>query len=264
MLAAGAALGVLLEASAGQLVDLPVLGVFLLGSLVLVVVAGAIARRRASRHDDGDAREATWRDVTSRPWVDALVLLWFGVGLGVLVLDGPSALGAAGLLAVIAAMVGVPDAVRRRRERSSALGAAPGSVVVAVAPVDLAVLRLRQWAQMSGRTPPALGKRALLVADAEGLVLRSAGRDPRRSGRGGAGVSTASRWPWREVGVTAASRRDHRGQAVVVLTLAPPPGSGDRRFEITLAVRSDDGSTIEEAEAAVAALDDRRPARSAR
>lgn len=258
---AGAALGVALEARTGRLADLPALGVFLLGSLTIVVVAGAVARSRGSRHG-GDAREATWRDVTSLPPVDALVLVWIGTALGVLVLDGPSVPGAVGLLVVIAAMVGVPDAVRRRRERSAALGAAPGSAVVAVAPVDLAVVRLERWAQASEQPPPALGRRALLVADAEGLVLRRAGRDPRRSGRG-ADVSTALRWPWHEVVLEAAPRPGHRGQAVVVLTLVPPPGASARRFEITLAVRSDDGSSIGAARAAVAELHGRRPARSA-
>lgn len=46
MLVAGAALGMLLEARAGQLAQLPALGVFLLGSLLIVVVAGAVARSR--------------------------------------------------------------------------------------------------------------------------------------------------------------------------------------------------------------------------
>lgn len=258
---AGAALEALLEARVGQLADLPVLGVFLLGVLTAVVVAGAVARSSASRHG-GDAGEATWRDVTSRPRVDALVLLWFGAALGVLVLDGLSVLGAVGLLVVIAMVVGVPDAVRRRRERSVALGAVPGSAVVAVEPVDLAVVRLKRWAQELDQPPPSLDRRALLVADAEGLVLRRAGRAPRRSSSE-ADVSTALRWPWHEVGLGVAPRRDHHGQAVVVLTLAPPSGAGGRRFEVTLAVRSDEGSTSEAAEAAVADLRSRRPARSA-
>lgn len=183
-------------------------------------------------------------------------------GLGVLVLDRPSVLGGVGLLVLIAMVVGVPDAVRRRRERSVALGAAPGSAVVAVEPVDLAVVRLKRWARELDQPPPSLGRRALLVTDAEGLVLRRAGRDPRRSSSG-VDVSTVLRWPWHEVELQAAPRHEHRGQAVVVLTLALPPGAGDRRFEVTLAVRSDDGSGIEEAEAAVAELDGRRPARSA-
>ena len=81
------------------------LGIFTLGLLVAVVVATVVARRSAWERDEDRAWPATWRDVLSRPRVDALVLVWIGTALGVLILDGPSVVGVAGLLVVIALML---------------------------------------------------------------------------------------------------------------------------------------------------------------
>lgn len=105
LLSAGAALGVLIEARTGPLAQLPALAVFLLGSLMIALVAAAVARRSAWGRDDDRAWPATWRDVVSRPRVDAPVLLWIGTALGVLILDGPSVVGTVGVLVVIALML---------------------------------------------------------------------------------------------------------------------------------------------------------------
>lgn len=115
LLAAGAGLGVLIEARTGPLAQLPALSVFLLGSLVVALVAAAVARRSAWDRDDDRAWPTTWRDVASRPWVEVPVLLWIGTALGVLILDGPTVVGMVGVLVVIALML--PGAAFRALRR---------------------------------------------------------------------------------------------------------------------------------------------------
>lgn len=208
------------------------------GSVAILLEVGR-RRARLTAGEGSAPRRVTGAALPYRPWTVRAYGLFMGILLAQPFLFGDS-LAARGTLVVVgaAAMVGVAPLVRRSQHRQLAAARAehPGQAVVLVALVDLATLRLAQWAKAARVTLPAeVGRTGLLVADAEGLALHRAGRPAR----------LVHRWAWDDVGLSSAPHPEGLDAAALVLTLlgrTPAPRAretpvGRRRFDVTLSVR---------------------------
>ncbi len=227
-------------------------GVFSLGAAGLLVCLVALvrdARRRRARSaaaGAGAPSRSTGAPLPYGPWTVRAYGLFLGILLaqpGFLLvptlLFGDS-LVARGTVVVVGAavVVGVAPLVRgsQRRQLAAARAEHAGEAVVLVALVDLATMRLAQWARAARATLPAeVGRAGLLVADAEGLALHRSGRPAR----------LVHRWAWDDVELSCAPHPEDQGAATLVLTLlgpVPAPRAratpvGRRRFDVTLSVR---------------------------
>lgn len=234
--------------------------------VVTAFVVGSVRehrrRERAARAVGVPLREWTrhaplWRPSVSRPW---------GAFTGLLLVH--STLGPArstfsvvlvSTIAVITALVLWLARRARGRDLAAARAAHPGAAVVPTVLVAIASVRLARWAVATAAVlPDDLGVRGALVADADGLVLRSAGRRAR----------PLLRWGWDDVELDRGDHPDAPGAAVLVLTLlGPRPGgraAGGRRYDVTLSVRTGWGPvTSDVVDGALAHLLSRRPSPAA-
>lgn len=214
-------------------------------------------RRRAARTAGVPLREWTrfptvWRPATSRPW---------GVFTGLFLVQ-VALRPARGTFGLVASLTGVAVVVlvlvlgrrARRLQLVAAHAAHPGAAVVLTALVELASMRLARWAGRSGvRLPDDLGLDGVLVADADGLVLRGVGRHAR----------PLLRWGWGDVELRRGPHPLAVDAAVLVLTLLGTGQGPGRvcRYDVTLTIRTGYGPvTAEVVDAALAELLSRRPA----
>ena len=217
-----------------------VLGPVVVAALLVVV---ALVRRRRVRARRGEAPGSGAPDRGAAPdrtgSLRPLLLFYYG-SLPAYVLGGLRlATAALVLLVLLAAALLLVVAVRasRRRRWAAARAAHPGAAVVVGALVDLASMRLVQWFRAAQVARPFVADgRAVLAADADGVVLESAGRP----------AGPVHRWPWRDVELSSQHRPD--GALLVLTLLGPPPAvrgrvvpAVRRRFEVTVALQ---GATL--------------------
>lgn len=197
----------------------------------------------------------SWRRSVSRPW---------GAVMGVLLVQATLAPTGSTFSVVLLSTAAVAAALVlwlarciRRRDLRAARAAHPGAAVVPVVLVATASVRLARWASAAGTAlPDDLDVRGVLVADDDGLVLRSVGRRAR----------PLLRWGWDEVELHEGRHPDAPDAAVLLLILHVPgpggrAGAGRRRFDVTLSVRTGYGpATSGVVDAALAHLLSRRPA----
>lgn len=208
------------------------------GSVAILLEVGR-RRARLTAGEGSAPRRVTGAALPYRPWTVRAYGLFMGILLAQPFLFGDSlvARGAPVVLGA-AALVGLDPLVRRsqRRQLAAARAQHRDEAVVLVAMVDLATLRLAQWAKAARATLPAeVGRTGVLVADAQGLAFHRAGRPAR----------LVHRWSWGEVELSCAPHPEGRDAAAIVLTLLGPLPAprrretpvGRRRFDVTLSVR---------------------------
>lgn len=223
-----------------------------------------LRQRRRSRTADGATPDpATGMTLLNRPSVRRTYAVVLGVLITQLTFFADSPLVRTLLLVLFfVVVVSSGPLVRRsqRRQLAAAHAEHPDQVVVLVALVDLATMRLAQWAKAARATLPAeVGRRGMLLADAEGLAFHRAGRPAR----------LVHRWAWGDVELSSSPHPEDHDAAVLVLTLLGPTPApraretpvGRRRFDVTLSVR--DGATPVRSgavDAQIAMLESHRPA----
>ncbi len=217
-------------------------GLFWVGLAVCAVVLLRETRRNRARSAaprGGGPSGAPATSLQHAPWIARTYGFFLGMVLAQPFLFGDSlvARGAPVVLGA-AALVGLDPLVRgsQRRQLAAARAEHRDQAVALVALVDLATMRLAQWAKAARATLPAeVGRTGVLAADAHGLALHRAGRLAR----------LVHRWSWDEVELSCAPHPEDRDAAALVLTLLGPLPAprrretpvGRRRFDVTLSVR---------------------------
>ncbi len=237
-LGGAAGLSVLLLPSTAQ----PAVSTSVMYAALLTNLAALLSewrQRRRARDGAASPDVSTTLSLLHRPGVrrtDAVVLGVVLAQVG-LILDS-GVLGVAVVVVGAVATAALGPLVRRshRRQLAAARAAHPGEAVVLVALVDLATMRLAQWAKAARVSLPAdLGRAGVLTADVRGVALHRSGRPDR----------LVHRWAWDDVELaTAPHPEDPEAAALSLTLLGPRPVErrravpvGRRRFAVTLAVR---------------------------